>query len=181
MKQWAKRLTLSVLLLVVGLCVAVYALFGGGKPYPDLSGAPLLPQGTIEAAVISDRPIGNAAVSADGRIFYTIHPESNPVGTKLYESVNGKPVPYPDEAQQAKLYTSPLGVAIDGKNQLWVIDPANHGTATVRLKAIDLATNKVVHQYSFSSDVAPLGSFLQDLQVSADGRWLYICTSHDLI
>jgi hypothetical protein len=174
MKKWAKRLALTLTVLIIALCVTVYTLFGGGKPYADLSGPPLLPQGTIEAAVISDRPIGNAAVSADGRIFYTIHPESNPVGTKLYESVNGKPVPYPDAAQQDRLYTSPLGLAIDGKNQLWVIDPANHGTGTVRLTAFDLATNKVVHQYNFSSDVAPLGSFLQDLQVSVDGRWIYI-------
>jgi sugar lactone lactonase YvrE len=174
MKKWIKRIAIGLALLVAVFCVSIYASFGGGKPYVDLSGQPLLPQGTIEAAVVSDRPIGNAAVSAGGRIFYTIHPESNPVGTKLYEWVNGKAVPYPNEAQQAALYTSPLGLAIDAKNQLWVIDPANHGTGTARLTAFDLATNKVVHSYAFSSDVAPLGSFLQDLQVSADGRWVYI-------
>jgi sugar lactone lactonase YvrE len=172
--KWFRRIALGLVAIVVVTCIGIYAMFGGGKPYPDLSGKPLLPNGTIEAAVVSDRPIGNAAVSADGRIFYTIHPESNPVGTKLYEWVKGKPVPYPNEAQQATLFTSPLGLAIDARSQLWVIDPAKHGTGPVRLTAFDLATNKVVHSYTFSKKIAPLGSFLQDLQVSADGRWIYI-------
>ena len=174
MKKWAIRIGGALVVLALAAAGSLYWAFGGGEPYPDLSGPPLLAQGTIEAAVVSDRPIGNAAVSADGRIFYTIHPESNPVGTKLYEWVDRKPQAYPDAQDQARLFTSPLGLAIDGRNQLWVIDPGNHGTGTVKLTAFDLVTNRVVHEFVFPDAIAPMGSFLQDLQVSADGRWVYI-------
>ncbi len=174
MWKWTKRITGILVVLLIALLITLYSLFGRGVPYADLSGKPKLPEGTIEAAVVSDRPIGNAAVSASGRIFYTIHPESNPVGTKLYEWLDGKAVAFPNAENQGDLFNSPLGVAVDAKNRLWVIDPATHGTGTVKLLAFSLETNTLVHEFAFPSDVAPLGSFLQDLQISSDGRWVYI-------
>lgn len=174
MLKWLSRILIGLAVIIVAALGVVYALFGGGAPYPDLSGAPRLPEGAMEAAVISDRPIGNATVSAEGRIFYTIHPESNPTGPRLYEYVGGRAVPYPDPTRQQDLFTSPLGVAIDAKNRLWVIDPADHGMGTATLTAFDLGTDEVVHRHEFPSDIAPLGSFLQDLQISTDGRWIYI-------
>lgn len=174
MWKWIKRLLATSIVLVLALLGTIYVMFGRGVPYADLSGAPLLVEGTMEAAVISDQPIGNVAVSANGRIFYTIHPESKPVGTKLYEWVDGAPVPYPNADDQGALFTSPLGLAIDAKNRLWVIDPADHGIGAAKLTAFDLGTNSVAHSHEFARNVAPLGSFLQDLQVSSDGRWVYI-------
>ncbi|MGI9352201.1 MAG: L-dopachrome tautomerase-related protein [Rhizobiaceae bacterium] len=174
MLKWIKRIAIVFCLLAVGLCGTLYYFFGGGEPYRDLTSEPALPPGTIEAAVVSDRPIGNATVSADGRVFYTIHPESNPVGTKLYEWVDGKPVAYPNAGDQDRFFESPLGVVVDSKNWLWVIDPGTHGLGTVAITAFDLATNELVHRKEFSSDIAPVGSFLQDMQVSTDGEWIYI-------
>jgi sugar lactone lactonase YvrE len=172
--KWLYRglgmLALAVLLLAAG----VYWHFGGGTHYPDVSGSPRLQEGTIEAAVISGRPIGNAAVSANGRIFYTIHPESNPEYPKLYEHVDGKAVAWPPNAEQEKLFAAPLGLRIDSRNRLWVIDPANHGTGQPRLIAFDVATGAEVHRFDFPSDIAPIGSFLQDLSINPDGRWIYI-------
>jgi hypothetical protein len=139
-----------------------------------LSTQPILPEGTIEAIVQSDKPLGNTTVSADGRIFYTIHPESNPAGPKLYEWVDGKAVPYPNSEEQDKFFSSPLGVNVDGRNRLWVIDPANHGLGQPRLLAFDLATNTLQQSFNFPSDIAPLGSFLQAMNISDDGRWIYI-------
>lgn len=174
MLKWFYRLAGLVGLLLLVLVGAGYALFGRGAPYPDLSGPPLLPEGTIEPVVVSPRPMGNAAVSADGRIFYTIHPESNPDYPKLYEWVNGRPVPWPPNAEQPNLFATPLGIKIDGRNRLWVIDPANHGLGQPRLIAFDLATGKELHRFDFPSAIAPIGSFLQDFQISPDGRWIYI-------
>jgi sugar lactone lactonase YvrE len=155
--------------------IILYSAFGGGQPYADLSTAPLLPDGTIEAAVISERPIGNVAVSANGRIFYTIHPESNPKPPFLYEWKNGSAVAYPDaEGTAGGLLQTPLGVSIDRKNRLWVIDPGTHGFGQPRLIAIDLANNQVVKNFAFGSDIAPLGSFLQDAQISPDGQTIII-------
>jgi sugar lactone lactonase YvrE len=171
---WVKRIFVAVAILVVTLAGMIFALFGRGQNYPDLSDAPRLEEGTIEAVVVSPRPIGNAAVSATGRIFYTIHPESNPDYPKLYEWLDGKPVPFPAEADQPKLFQTPLGVKIDAKNRLWIIDPGNHGLGLPKLIAMDLSTNDVVEEFNFTSDIAPIGSFLQDLQISTDGRWVYI-------
>ncbi|MEJ5219887.1 hypothetical protein WG622_16645 [Cognatishimia sp. D5M38] len=72
------RLGVFVVVLIVDLLIMIYAAFGRGVPYADISTEPLLPQSAIEAAVVADRPIRNATVSAHRRICYTVHPESNP-------------------------------------------------------------------------------------------------------
>lgn len=172
--KWVRRIGVVLGVLVLALLGTVYMLFGGGRDYPDLSGPPRLAQGTIEAVVTSPRPMGNVAVSAKGRIFYTIHPESNPDYPKLYEWKDGKPVAWPDGADQEKLFATPLGIRIDAKNRLWIIDPANHGTGQPWLIAFDVDSGKEVQRFAFSSDVAPLGSFLQDMSISPDGRFVYI-------
>ncbi|MEM9332062.1 MAG: L-dopachrome tautomerase-related protein, partial [Pseudomonadota bacterium] len=174
MTKWIKRIVGVLLICLGGLTGILYYLFGGGAPYVDLTTTPILPEGTIEVAVTSDRPIGNATVSADGRLFYTIHPESNPTGPKLYEWIDGTAVPYPNVEDQKDLFETPLGVVVDAQNRLWVIDPGSHGTGTPAITAFDLATNELIHRREFSSSIAPLGSFLQDMQVSTDGKWIYI-------
>ncbi|MGL4239033.1 MAG: L-dopachrome tautomerase-related protein [Tabrizicola sp.] len=168
--KYALGIVAALALLAVG---TVWLAFGRGQPYPDLSGEPRLPQGTIEVAVTSDRPIGNAAVSAEGRIFYTIHPESGPAAPFLYEWVDGAAKPYP-ATEQTDLLQTPLGVSIDSRNRLWVIDPGRHGTGKPSLTAFDLATDAVVQRHEFASDIAPMGSFLQAMAISPDGRYIYI-------
>ena len=63
---------------------------------------------------------------------------------------------------------------IDRSDRLWTIDNGNHGMRRPRLLAFDLDTGDVVHDHSLPPDIAPAGSFLQDLQVSADGRTIVI-------
>ena len=66
------------------------------------------------SVVLSDDGIWNSvAVSRDGRVFFTVHPEARPHGNKLLEFVNGASVPYPDGAAQTELFDTVLGVAID--------------------------------------------------------------------
>lgn len=165
---------LTLLLLLTALLVVLHLQFRHAEPYPDLNGAPLLPASALQAVVRSERPIGNAAVSASGRIFYTIHPESQPDYPKLLEWVDGQAVPFPAAEQQSELFDAPLGLVVDDRNRLWLIDPATHGVGRATLVAFDLDSNEMVHRYQFSREVAPVGSFLQDLQVSSDGRWIYI-------
>ena len=174
MSKWIYRIFALTLLFVVAMLSGVYFLFGGGEPYPDLSTSPILPDSALEVVVESEKPIGNVAVSEDGRVFYTVHPEANLDGPKLYEWINGESVPYPNAEVQDSLFISPLGVAVDALARLWVIDPANHGTSSARLIAFDLTTNEVTYDHSFQGTAAPIGSFLQDLQISTDGRWIYI-------
>lgn len=174
MLKWLGRFVGVVLALVIALAGYLYISFGGGKPYPDLSTEPRLGPGDLEAAVVSERPIGNAAVAPDGRIYFTIHPESNPAYPKLYRAtLGGPPEPWPATGQEA-LFDGPLGAIIDNQNRLWLIDPATHGTGDVKLLALDLDTGAVVHEHVFDSAIAPIGSFLQDLQIDAKGETIYI-------
>ena len=173
MKRFVGRSLLGLLALVAILMVVLHFRYGGGEPYPDLSGTPMFAEDALEVVVTSPEPIGNHAVSADGRVFYTIHPESRPAGAKLLEWVDGAPKPFPsDEAQS--LFETPLGVVVDRQNRLWLIDHGNHATGVARLFAFDLNTGALVHDHVFDSSVAQLGSFLQDLQVDSTGKHVFV-------
>ncbi len=173
MKQFLARLLVGLLVFVALLVVVLHVRYGGGEPYPDLSGTPMFDEDTLEVVVTSPEPIGNHAVSADGRVFYTIHPESRPSGAKLLEWVDGAPRAFPSDDAQS-LFETPLGVAVDRQNRLWTIDHGNHGTGNARLLAFDLSTGEVVHDHVFDSSIAQLGSFLQDLQVDSTGQHVFI-------
>jgi sugar lactone lactonase YvrE len=163
-------------ILSIGLIAAAIlrVRYGGGEPYPDLSTPPLLPESGLEAVLDYPEPIGNVAVSGDGRVFFTVHPESRPRGNKLLEWVNGAAVPYPSGSVQQLLFDTVLGLVVDRQKRLWVVDHGNHGFAVARLIAFDLDTGEVVHDHQFRPEIAPAGSFLQDLQVSADGEFVFI-------
>ena len=169
-----KKILLFLLILAIILATTAWIRYGGGDPYPDRSTPPLLAEDAIEEVLSYPEPIGNGAVSPAGRLFFTVHPESRPQGNKLLEYVAGASVPYPDGASQSELFDSVLGVAVDRYNRLWTIDHGNHGIRTARLLAFDLDTGEPVHDQRFTSDIAPIGSFLQDLQVSADGNTVVI-------
>ena len=173
MRSVLLRVLLGFLFLLAAVAVILSLRHGGGEPYPDLSGTPLLPESALEVVVTSPEPIGNVAVSADGRVFYTIHPESRPSGAKVLEWVDGEPRPYPDEDAQAEFQT-PLGVVVDRQNRLWTIDHGNHGIGRARLLAFDLGTGAAVHDHTFDRSIAQLGSFFQDLQVDSTGEHVFI-------
>jgi sugar lactone lactonase YvrE len=169
---------LRLLILLILLAVAALGLlrlyFGGGQPYGTVAGEPILEESGISVAASYPEPIGNVAVSASGRLFFTVHPEARTEGPKLLEWRDGNAVPFPDIAIQRTVFDSPLGIVADRQNRLWVIDPAGHGLGRPRIVAVDLATGLVVHEHVFPREIAPRGSFLQDLQVDATGRMIYI-------
>ena len=169
-----KKILLFLLVLFSIGAIVARIRYGGGETYPDLSTAPVLDAGSLEEVLTYPEPIGNVAVSRDGRVFFTVHPEARPHGNKLLEFVNGASVPYPDGAAQTELFDTVLGVAIDRFDRLWTIDHGNHGLRTPRLLAFDLKTGHLVHDHKLGAAIAPAGSFLQDLQVSADGRTVVI-------
>jgi len=169
-----KNILLFFLLLTIVVTTGAWIRHGGGDPYPDLSTTPLLNSTELEEVLAYSEPIGNVAVSADGRIFFTVHPESRPKGNRLLEYVDGASLPYPNVESQLELFDTVLGVVIDQKNRLWTIDHGNHGLRDARLLGFDLETGAVLRDQTFTPEIAPIGSFLQDLQVSADGRTMII-------
>lgn len=174
MRRWLKRLLISLLLAIALLALVVRLRYGGGDPYPDLTGPALLPEAALEVAVQFDQPIGNVAVDANGRIFFTVHPESRPVGDRLFVSDQGQIRPFPASALQQRYFQTPLGVRIDRQNRLWVMDHGNHGFDTPRLTAWDTVSGELVHEFQFPAEVAPKGSFLQDLAIDSLGSTVFI-------
>lgn len=169
-----RKLFLFLILISVTTAIIVWVRYGGGEPYRDLSTAPLLNSPQLEHVLGYPEPIGNVVVSDDQRVFFTVHPESRPQGNKLLEWEAGAAVPFPDGSSQPHLFDTVLGLTIDQQHRLWTIDHGKQGFAQPRLLAFDLATGQLVHDHSFRKDEAPAGSFLQELQVSHDGRFVIV-------
>ena len=174
MRRFIRIALWALLAALIVLVAAVRLRYGGGVEYHDVTGPPILEDSALETVVSYHEPIGNVAVGPDGRGFFTVHPESRPENIKLLEFDDGEIRPFPREPMQRELFETPLGVVIDRHDRLWTIDHGKHGFGTPRLLAFDLATGEVVHDHTFGNGAAPLGSFLQDLQVSPDGGTVYI-------
>jgi len=173
-----------VAVLLVGL-LAMRVLMGGGERLDDRTTAPELPGSVLELVADLDYPPGNIAVSETGRVFFTLHPDGGPP-SKVHELVDGRPVPYPDEAFQHEsddipFFQSILSLRIDRQGRLWVLDFADFGRGRPRLTAFDLATDELVHTHEFSPKTAGLGSMLNDLQVSPDGSRVYIAETSPIL
>lgn len=169
-----KKLLLILVILAVVLTTAAWLRYGGGEPYANLTSPPLVSQDRLEAVLSYPEPLGNVAVTADRRVFFTVHPEARPVGNKLLTYVDGASEPWPDGRAQQEYFDTPLGVAADGFGRLWVIDHGNHGMRQPRLLAFDIESGKLVADTRFNALIAPAGSFLQDLVVSPDGATVVI-------
>lgn len=178
------RLLVVVAGIIATLAVVVYFRFGGGNRLEDRTGAPLLPGSVLETVVDLDYPPGNIAVAGDGRVFFTLHPDGNPPA-KVLELVDGQSVPYPSEAFQKangeSHFQSILSIRIDRQGRLWVLDYADYGRGQPRLLAFDLKTDQLVHSYDFPAEVAGLLSMLNDLQVSPDGKKIYIAETSPIL
>lgn len=186
--RWIGRGALIVLLLVAALVLFVRLRYGGGSTdFPERIGQPLLGGEALDGVASLPSPPGNVAVSADGRVFLSIHPEGRP-RVKMVELVGGEARPFPDTAWQAPrgddadgkplpFFDTVLGVRIDRRGRLWTLDLANHGLGQPRLLAFDVASGELVQRFDFPRSLAPRGSYLNDLQVSADGRYVFIADS----
>lgn len=169
-----RAVTIICVVLAAGAAAALYVRYGGGAPFPGEPGTPALPASALELVAQLPEPPGNIAVSAEGRVFVTIHPEAKPQTLHVVELVNGVARAYPSAAAQTTLYTAPQGIRIDRQGRLWTIDHGDNGIAPARLVAVDLASGQVVHDKTFDRAIAPTLSYLQDLVIAPDGATIYI-------
>ncbi len=177
----------SVLLAVIALAlITVHLIYGGSEHMPDITTSPIMPASSLEVVAELDMPPGNMAVSSQGEIFFTFHPEASPE-IHVAKWQNNQALPYPNKAFNTGLndngesldvyFDAPQGIRIDQQNRLWVLDHANHGLGQPRLFAFDLSSNKLVHQYDFPTSLAGIGSHLNDFQVDASGQYIYIANA----
>ncbi|WP_353572411.1 L-dopachrome tautomerase-related protein [Candidatus Albibeggiatoa sp. nov. BB20] len=138
--------------------------------------------GYIEVA--AELPInpGNVAVSDKGRIFATVH-QFRPAEVQLIEVTGTNTYrPFPKDEQwhrpfatDENVFNSLLGISIDRKNRLWVIDNGNGKQAqTPKLLAFDLETEKLVFRYDFPAKIGAKGTFIQDLAVDDKNEFVFL-------
>ena len=165
-------------LVLVIVLVTLRVRYGGGEDFPDRTAAPRLQPRVLELVANLPTPPGNVAVSADGRVFASLHPEARPK-TKIVEIVGGEARPWPSDAFQSaagdpRWFRNVISLRIDRKGRLWTLDNGEHGIHPGRLLGFDVKSGEVVHEYEFPRHIAGLGSHLNDFQVSADGRHIFI-------
>ncbi|MEZ0539246.1 L-dopachrome tautomerase-related protein [Fibrella arboris] len=135
------------------------------------------------------------AVSKSGRIFINYPYWSDTYKYALVEVMkDGSVKPYPDAAWNSwkmggatpgqdltNRWVCVQSEYVDAKDRLWVIDPASPKQAGVyrdahKLVCFDLATNKVIRQYSFKNIVGP-DSYLNDIRVDTQREVVYVTES----
>ena len=137
--------------------------------------------------------ITGVAVSKEGRIFVNSPRWEKDVAISVAEVLgDGRLEPYPDARWNAWRNAAPLSpqdhfvcvqsVTVDPQGFLWVLDPAAPGNefikpGGVKLVKIDLATDQVMQVILFDDVAAPQGSYLNDMRVSPDGRYVYLTDS----
>lgn len=171
-----RALRRAFLFFLFGFAVLLIGLklqYGGGKLYPNISTAPLLPQSALETLVELPLPPGNITSSAAGRIFFNTHPFAQShrfASAFLFELVAGVPRPYPNPEAQADLRFV-FGMTVDSQDRLWLVSPATLDRQRTRIIAYDLSQNVKVVDHLLAPGV---GRFAQDLRVSRDGRTLFL-------
>ncbi|RDZ26178.1 L-dopachrome tautomerase-related protein [Lysobacter silvisoli] len=133
----------------------------------------------LETVLASDLRPGNVAASPDGRVFITYHALGD-APLQLAEIKDGRAVPYPDLSLQKNgtapsdaTIDSPLGIQVDRRQRLWVIDMGLNLGKT-RLWSFDLRKNRALPVIELPADVAPKGSFVQDFAVDERRGWVYL-------
>ena len=128
-------LAATVVLLIVVTLVWVGVRFSGGEPYPAVVTEPRYPAQALEKVLEYPEPLGNLAVDDEGRVYFTVHPESRPSGHKVLVWDGEAFAPFPDAARQDSLFQAPLGMVIDRQGRVWTIDHGFHGLGDPRLLA----------------------------------------------
>lgn len=138
--------------------------------------------------VIAALPIrpGNVAATPQGRVFATVHPLDKPSGVQLMEITgNSSYRAWPSAQYQndgvhftEDKIDSPLGIYRDSKGRIWIVDMGLHLGKT-RVWGFEIATGRLVKRYDVPANIAPKGSFAQDLVVDDVNGWIYLADLAD--
>jgi sugar lactone lactonase YvrE len=150
--------------------------------------------GTLHLVARFDHQVTGVAVSETGRIFVNFPRWTEDNDISVAELIDGALRPYPNEEWNSwrnalKNKVSPedhfvcvQSVVCDGRGSLWVLDPAAPATSHLvkggaKLVQVDLATETVTRVIAFDTDIAPEGSYLNDIRFHPGGRRAYLTDS----
>ncbi|MDB6001028.1 MAG: hypothetical protein JWP52_2727 [Rhizobacter sp.] len=153
------------------------------------------PSARLQQVAAFEHQVTGVTVSGDGRIFVNFPRWSDDAPVSVAEVMkDGSIRAYPDEnwnawrnARRDQLtpddrWVCVQSVVADARGNLWVLDPAAPAQGFIvpkgpKLVRIDLATNQVAQTVAFDERTAPVGSYLNDVRFSPDGRTAYITDS----
>ena len=146
-----------------------------------LSVAPAVQADGLEtvARFPAETPPGNIAVSAEGRIFMSLHAFFAPRYRVVEVAADGSTTPYPNAAwAQAPKGDGPglagvLGLRADRNGVLWMLDGASEEQAG-RLVGWDTRAEQLHRIIYLAAPVTKPSSFLNDLAVDRDNEAIYI-------
>lgn len=176
------RWLVVIAVVLVAAFVGIRSAYYEDGQFPDRSAAPLLPSTELETVADLPYPPGNIAVSDEGRLFFSFHPEAGPLinvaewrrqadgsyQAEAFPSVDWQPGGGADQA-----FNEVLSLRLH-QNQLWLLDNGRHGLSPVRLLAFDITSGQLLDEYRFARDIFPIGSHANDFRISPDGRYFYL-------
>jgi sugar lactone lactonase YvrE len=140
----------------------------------------------------NDFQLTGVTVSKTGRVFVNFPRWSDHYLNAVIEVMpDGSTTPYPDEKWNrwdlkpdtaAKQFVCVQSVVIDDADRMWAIDPASPLLAAnviggAKLVKIDLKANSVTQVIPLGANVAPPGSYLNDVRVDVRRNVAYITDS----
>ena len=150
---------------------------------------------TLTLVAEFDHQVTGVALTQDGRTFVNFPRWTEDSAVSVAELMaDGSLRPYPDEewngwrnarkneVDPADHFVCVQSVVADGRGHLWVLDPAAPATSHLvpggaKLVCVSLADDSVAKVIPFGPDIAPEGSYLNDIRFSPDGRTGYLTDS----
>ncbi len=171
--------------------IAFAALLGACSSVPSATSGDSV--GLQKVAAFEHQATG-VTVTPDGRIFVSFPRWTEDTEVSVAELQGGALIPFPDASwnawrNAAKDQISPknhwvcVQSVVGGPNgNVWVLDPAAPAMAAVvkdgpKLVEIDMRTRLPARVVAFGEDVAPQGSYLNDVRFSPDGGTAYLTDS----
>ncbi|UAK24917.1 SMP-30/gluconolactonase/LRE family protein [Sphingomonas nostoxanthinifaciens] len=141
-----------------------------GVERPDSVDHGARPSGNVRVVARFDQaqPSGIAALPDGGLVISFPRSAFDHPGPRLGLWRDGKLTAWPDAAAQAQ-FVSPLGMTIDARGRLWLLDEGivagAHGAPRPHLFAIDPATRRIVEDIALVAPGAPTGTAVNDIRI----------------
>ena len=178
-------------LLELGV-IAVACLFitscNRGTTIPHLSSSET--PASLDLVGRFDHQATGVAVTPEGRVFVNFPRWSEDTAVSVAELArDGKLTPYPNAAWNAWRNDGELSpedhfvcvqsVVADRHSHLWILDPGSPAIATIvkhapKLVEVDLATNQIVKVTRVGDEIAPEGSYVNDIRFAPDGHFGFL-------
>lgn len=150
---------------------------------------PLLCFATV-LETVAELPVcpGNITVTPDDRIVVSLHPFFAPESRVVELLREGKLVPFPNRAWNARTisqdsFDSVLGIQCDKKGVVWMLDNGFRGASNPKLVGWDTKRNQLARTIYFKPPVLPRepifpdNAFLKDLAVDLTHNAIYVSHS----